>query len=261
MSLINNSRRKFLVNTTLAGLATAIAPSWALKHRATQLISNKEQKQLIFLFQGDSITDGNRGRNNDPNHIMGHGYAFSIASRVGARFPEKELTFYNRGISGNTILDLKSRWQQDTLDLKPDVLSILVGINDTDQALKQKDATGSQNFEENYRTLLNDTKVQLPNSLIILVEPFISPVGRVKENWSAWKSEIENKQEVVQRLAKEYQTVFVPLQKVFDQAATRAPATYWVWDGIHPTVAGHELITQEWLKQVSKPLPFLRKLL
>jgi len=83
-----------------------------------------------ILFQGDSITDGNRGRSADPNHILGHGYCFIIAAQYGAQFPEKKLTFMNRGISGNTVSNLQARWQKDTLDLKPDVLSILIGVND-----------------------------------------------------------------------------------------------------------------------------------
>src|SRR5580693_2752855 len=83
-----------------------------------------------ILFQGDSITDGNRGRSLDPNHILGHGYAFIIAAKFGAAFPEANLEFFNRGVSGNTVLDLEKRWQKDTLDLRPDVLSILIGVND-----------------------------------------------------------------------------------------------------------------------------------
>ncbi|MGV3504747.1 MAG: SGNH/GDSL hydrolase family protein [Adhaeribacter sp.] len=218
-----------------------------------------KQENLVFLFQGDSITDGNRGRNQDPNHIMGHGYAFSIASRAGARFPEKSLSFYNRGISGNTVADLQSRWENDTLALKPDVLSILIGVNDTDQALKEKDPKATRVYEQGYRSLLNQTKTSLPDCRLVLCEPFIAPVGRVKENWGKWQSEMMAKQQVVQQLAKEYKTIFVPLQKIFDLAAGRAPADYWIWDGIHPTVAGHELIAQEWLKQVSRELPFLKR--
>ncbi len=259
MHVLNNPRRKFLKNTTFAGLATAIAPQLILNSVKSEFKGKRKQDHLIFLFQGDSITDGNRGRNNDPNHVMGHGYAFSIASRVGARFPEKALTFHNRGISGNTITDLNSRWEKDALDMKPDVLSILIGINDTELALKQKETEATKNFEQGYRSLLNQTKTQFPNCLIVLCEPFIASVGRVKENWNSWQSEIEKKQEVVQRLSIEYQTVFVPLQNVFKEATTRAAADYWVWDGIHPTVAGHELITQQWLKQVSRQLPFLKK--
>lgn len=261
MQMTNYTRRKFLAQTGMAGMAAAAISQFAFVPGDQQPGEDNKADHLTFLFQGDSITDGNRGRNNDPNHIMGHGYAFSIASRVGAAFPEKALTFYNRGISGNTVADLSARWQQDTLDIKPDVLSILVGINDTDQAIKQKDIDATKKYENGYRTLLKQTKEQLPGCLLVLCEPFIAPVGRVKDDWMAWQKEVRLKQEVVVRLAKEYKAIFVPLQKVFDAAAKRATADYWIWDGIHPTVAGHELIAHEWLAQVSRELPLLKKLL
>lgn len=124
-------RRKFIKELIATGVIATCIPeigfSSALNAGSGRL---KAKKGMVFLFQGDSITDGNRGRNNDPNHIMGHGYAFSIASRLGADYPEKQFQFYNRGISGNTILDLAQRWQTDTIDLQPDVLSILIGAND-----------------------------------------------------------------------------------------------------------------------------------
>lgn len=260
MQAKNDTRRIFLKKTALATTAAA-SPYLSLLSAEMELTDKKKTDHLIFLFQGDSITDGNRGRNNDPNHIMGHGYAFSIASRVGARFPEKALTFYNRGISGNTVPDLIARWQKDALDIKPHVLSILIGVNDTELAIKQQDADATRKYEDGYRTLLNHTKEQLPDCILVLCEPFIAPVGRVKDNWNDWHSEIQKKQEVVQHFAKEYHNIFVPLQKVFDDAASRAPADYWIWDGIHPTVAGHELIAHEWLKHVGKQLHFLKKLL
>ena len=254
-----NSRRDFLQKISLAGLVTLGMPP--LINKAFSSPNNKHQKKenLVFLFQGDSITDGNRGRNNDPNHIMGHGYAFSIASRVGTDFPKKNLRFYNRGISGNKIADLNARWQKDALDIKPDVLSILVGVNDVEASMRQKETVVTEKFEETYRMLLNQTRAQLPECLFVVCEPFILPVGRVKDNWIEWKTEMQKIQSIVARLAKEYSAVFVPLQTVFDNAAARVTPEYWIWDGIHPTVAGHELITRQWLKQVGKKIDFLKK--
>src|SRR5215216_2996042 len=174
---MQSSRRVFLKSSAMAALAAGISPLAVLandKLTAAKEISSND-KGLVFLFQGDSITDGNRGRNNDPNHIMGHGYAFSIASRVGADFPKKNLSFYNRGISGNKITDLNARWQKDTLDIKPDVLSILIGVNDVDSVIRQKDTVATEKFEEMYRMLLNGTKTQLPECLFVICEPFILP--------------------------------------------------------------------------------------
>jgi lysophospholipase L1-like esterase len=245
------SRRQFIKQNTGAALAVGLSAF-------TPLMPAPGNEPHTFLFQGDSITDGARGREGDPNHIMGHGFAFSIASRAGAAFPERTLTFYNRGVSGNTVPDLQARWEKDTLSLQPDVLSILVGINDTDRAIRQKNPQATAQFEASYRQLLQATKAQLPHCLLVLCEPFIAPVGRVKESWADWQTQVQPVQAVVQRLAGEYGAVWVPLQAVFDKAALRAPAAYWVWDGIHPTVAGHELIVQQWLKVVSKTVPFLK---
>ena len=240
-----------IVVTSLSGIES-LAEANFVRQRKTD--------HLTFLFQGDSITDGNRGRNNDPNHIMGHGYAFSIASRAGAGFPEKQNVFYNRGISGNKITDLALRWQTDTLGLKPDILSILIGVNDMDSVIKQQNVVTVEKYEEIYRSLLTETRTQLPDCILVLCEPFILPVGRVKENWNAFTDDMQKRQEAVNRLVKEFKTVFVPLQKIFNCATSRAAAEYWIWDGIHPAYSGHELITREWLQQVSKKLPFLNKI-
>ena len=254
-----NSRRDFIKKTTLAGIAsTGFTTIRAFTDTGFETAGKKEQ--LNFLFQGDSITDGNRGRGIDPNHILGHGYAYSIGSRAGASFPEKANMFYNRGISGNKITDLQQRWQADTLDLKPDVLSFLIGVNDTDSVVKQQHIVTVEKYEAVYRSLLDQTRTQLPDCMFVLCEPFIMPVGRVKDNWTVWNEDIQKRQIVVNKLAKEYKAVFVPLQKVFNNAVSRAAANYWIWDGIHPTFSGHELITREWLKQVSRELHFLKKI-
>jgi lysophospholipase L1-like esterase len=249
------SRRKFLSSASLATTATLITP-----HLLSTARQSREEKltdlPFTILFQGDSITDGNRGRNEDRNHILGHGYAFSIASRLGADYPERNLKFINKGVSGNTIKDLSNRWQQDTIDLKPDVVSILVGINDVYFLLKTN-RKPEASFEELYRELIEDTRAKLPGVLLVLCEPFILPVGMVNENLTRWKAEIQARQKVVKKLADEYKTVFVEFQKVFTQACEKAPAPYWIWDGIHPTVPGHELMAREWLNAVSKRLPII----
>lgn len=260
MSTNPNSRRDFVKKLALTGLLTISLPKLGtFANITTDTVKPKDENGLVFLFQGDSITDGNRGRNIDPNHIMGHGYAFSIASRLGADLPEKKLIFYNRGISGNKVTDLADRWQKDTLDLKPNVLSILIGINDTSSVVfSRPDAVTPEKYEEVYRLLLSQTKAQFPEILFVLCNPFILPVGKVKENWDAYKTELAKRQSTVLKLVKEFDTVFVDFQQVFDQACKRADADYWIWDGVHPTVAGHELMAREWIKQVGKRLKFVR---
>ena len=196
------------------------------------------------LFQGDSITDGNRGRNEDPNHILGHGYCFIIAAQYGAHYPERKLTFLNRGISGNKVTDLAARWQKDTLDLKPDVLRILIGINDSGHISLEE-------YEQVYDKLLVDAKAANPNIQFILCEPFYLPKDGHKEG-DERDQDVKKRQMIVAKLAEKHHAVLVKLQKVFDDACQRAPVQYWVWDAIHPTYSGHQLMAEEWIKAVSE---------
>ena len=131
---------------------------------------------MRVLFQGDSIADGKRGRNADPNHILGHGYVFLLAAKYGAACPERQLTFINRGISGNKVADLAARWQTDTLDLKPDVVSILVGVNDLLINFSTNQPVSVEDYEKTYDQLLAATVAANPKVKLVLCEPFIGPV-------------------------------------------------------------------------------------
>ena len=216
--------------------------------------SATEPKSAIFqagnriLFQGDSITDGARGRNNDPNHVLGHSYAFLVAAKYGALYPERNLAFFNRGISGNKIPDLAGRWQQDTLDLKPTVVSILIGVNDIWHPLNDGKEVSVEKFEEGYDKLLAETVAALPDAKIILLEPFITLGNATSGKWDVWQGHLKKFQAVVTKLGAKYHAPVVKLQSVFDAACKRAPAEYWVWDGVHPTYAGNQLIADEWVR-------------
>jgi len=196
-----------------------------------------------ILFQGDSITDGNRGRSADPNHILGHGYCFIVAAQYGAAFAERHLTFLNRGISGNTVLDLQARWQKDTLELKPDVLSVLIGINDAGKKVPL------DQYEQVYDQLLTETKASLPNVRLVLGEPFYLPKSGNRPDDARWQ-DVLARQAIVDRLAQKHGAALVKFQHVFDEACRRAPASYWIWDGVHPTYSGHQLMADEWAKTV-----------
>ena len=197
-----------------------------------------------ILFQGDSITDGNRGRNEDPNHILGHGYCFIIAAKYGAQYPERKLTFINRGISGNKVTDLAARWQSDTLDLKPDVLSIMIGINDSGKIPLDQ-------YEQIYDQLLVDAKTANPSLRFILCEPFYLPkAGHQPDDERAL--DVKKRQAIVAKLTRKHHAARVKFQRVFDEACKRAPAQYWVWDSVHPTYSGHQLMADEWIKTANQ---------
>ena len=255
--MTENSRRKFIGNAAIAGVASCFLSVNDLKAANVGEPGKELKAGAAILFQGDSITDGNRGRSEDPNHIMGHGYAFTIASRVGADYPEKRYRFYNRGISANKVTDLEKRWQADTLDLKPDVLSILVGVNDANSVVFNRQPSVSvEQYHEVYKALIEQTRALFPEIILVLCEPFVLKVGRMNEKWEASYSDMLKRQAIVRKLSQKYDTVFVGFQEVFDKACEKVPCDYWIWDGVHPTVAGHELMTREWMNQVEKRISF-----
>jgi lysophospholipase L1-like esterase len=248
------TRRIFLKNIAASGTSSLMGLSCLLVVNDEKLHIQKKDKDLVILFQGDSITDGNRTRNNDWNHIMGHGYAYLLASRLGYDYPARNYHFYNRGISGNTVQDLSDRWEKDTLDIKPDVLSILVGVNDLDRYIQGDRAFGKEDFEKRYRLLLQQTVKSLPGVQLVLCEPFILPVGKLKEKWNEYSTEIKERQKIVKQIAIDFKAIFIPCQTNFNEALKKAPAEYWIWDGIHPMPAGHELIARLWMHETKKKL-------
>jgi lysophospholipase L1-like esterase len=251
-----NSRRNFLKKAAAISTAAAFAPS--LLPALPVNDNNNNRNDYTFLFQGDSITDGNRSRDNDWNHVMGHGYQYIIASKLWYDFPTKGFHFFNRGISGNTVTDLAARWQTDTIDIQPGVLSILIGINDITSFISDNKNFSAEAYETGYRKLLQLTKAQLPNLQLVLCEPFILPVGKINDKWNEYSVEIKKRQQTVRQLSNEFNAIFIPFQDAFNKALSKAPASYWIWDGIHPMPAGHELMAVEWIHHVSKQLKFIR---
>lgn len=196
----------------------------------------------VVLFQGDSITDA--GRNKAVPTHLGSGYAMLAAAWYGARYPEHQVTFINRGISGNRVKDLQARWDEDCIELKPTVVSIYIGINDTWRRYDRNDPTSVESYEAGYRDLLNRTKDGL-DARIVMIEPFVLPVP---EDRKAWREDLDPKIHVVRELAREFGALLVPLDGLFAQASARAESGYWAPDGVHPSPAGHALIAKAWLE-------------
>lgn len=211
-----------------------------------------ERKRKTILFQGDSITDGNWGRDMDLNHILGHGYVYLLASQLGAEFAASQPHFINRGNSGNRVSDLYARWNEDTISLHPDLISILIGVNDATSLISGDPRGATDRFERIYHQLLSETREVLPETGLVLCEPFILQTELTANNWTELRKKTDEYRSIVRELSHTYHTLFVPLQEVFDQAADKVTPEYWMWDGIHPTAAGHELIANEWLKVVQQ---------
>ena len=207
------------------------------------------EQNVDVLFQGDSITDTSRNRND--LYCLGKGYANRIAGVLGHELAEAAPLFINKGISGNRVSDLYARWNEDAIYLNPKRLSILIGINDAWRIMNELPEGAADRFESAYRHLLDITKQYLPDTGLILCEPFILKCGAAEERWEDWRTLVANYQSIVRELAREYGAVLVELQKPFDEACNRTDASYWAGDGVHPTAAGHELIARAWIETVN----------
>ncbi len=202
------------------------------------------EDRAVVLFQGDSITDA--GRNREDAHDLGVGYAMLAASWFQALYPEKEVRFINRGIAGDRAVNLRARWQTDCLELRPTWVSILIGINDTWRRYDSNDATQTQVYEEAYRALLESVIANL-HARLILCEPFVLPV---LEDRMTWREDLDPKIAVVRKLAREYQAILLPSDGIFAQASAQREPAFWAADGVHPSPAGHALLAQSWLRAV-----------
>ena len=210
------------------------------------------KKGSRLLFQGDSITDMNWGRNqNDRNHYLGHSYVYLIAARLGVDMPEAQLDIYNRGISGHTVSDLRKRWQKDAIEMKPELLSILIGTNDVGRGVKE------EAFEAEYRAILDASRNSNPDLRLVLLDPFVLRSGGLKNEqaWTSRRTATDKLGAIVARLAKDYQAVHIKTQEIFDAAAKSVTPEQWIWDGVHPLPQGHELIARNWLQEVSARWP------
>ncbi len=210
------------------------------------------KKGSRLLFQGDSITDMNWGRNqNDRNHYLGHSYVYLIAARLGVDMPEAQLDIYNRGISGHTVSDLRKRWQKDAIEMKPELLSILIGTNDVGRGVKE------EAFEAEYRAILDASRNSNPDLRLVLLDPFVLRSGGLKNEqaWTSRRTATDKLGAIVARLAKDYQAVHIKTQEIFDTVAKTVTPEQWIWDGVHPLPQGHELIARNWLQEVSARWP------
>lgn len=200
-----------------------------------------------IVFQGDSITDAGCSKDYTlpANEGLGSGYPFLTMAALRLAEPGKDWCVFNRGISGNRIVDLYARWKSDALNLRPDILSMLIGVNDTWHERARQNGVEVPRYAQFYRMLLEWTKQALPETKLVLLEPFVLPFGAVQPDWIP---EIDARRAVVKELAEEFKTIFIPTQTILNEALKKAPQEYWLKDGVHPTSAGHALISRAWLE-------------
>lgn len=206
----------------------------------------------VILFQGDSVTDCDR-RRNDNFYSLGFGYATMVKAELGCKYPE-EYEFYNRGVSGDKILNVYARSAMDIFYIKPDYMSLLIGVNDVWHGLDIGRNTGTKRFENVYSLLIKDIRETMPDTKIMIMEPFAlkgSATDNTEDEPDRLEKFLGNTRElaaVARKIAEENGLTFIPLQSVLDEACKTAPAEYWLIDGVHPTAMGHNLIKNEWIK-------------
>ena len=244
------NRRSFLKKSTLAAAIPLIGSASQVSNKEATLYS-KINKGDTILFQGDSITDSAREKErempNDPNSL-GKGYAFLAAAHLLKTLPQHHLKIYNRGISGNKVYQLADRWDKDALDLKPDWISILIGVNDYWHMLDGNYDGTLEIYENDYRKLLQRTRDTLPNVKIIICEPFVIPGTTAVDE--SWVEPFEKYQTAAKKLALEFNAFWIPFQEVYDKALIDAPASYWIPDGVHPSISGSQLMADAWIKPI-----------
>ena len=206
----------------------------------------------VFVFQGDSITDAGRNRNNDNDR--GCGYPTFVAGRLGASHPG-EFVFYNRGISGDRVVDINSRIRSDLINLKPDYLTVLIGINDVWHEIGgRRNGVSNKKYYKTYCDIIEEVLDMCPGVKIFILEPFVLKAAATENDWNVFKNETALRAASAKAVAEKYGLTFIPLQEKFDKLCEQAPASYWLLDGVHPSAMGHQVICDEITAAVEKTL-------
>lgn len=205
-----------------------------------------------FLFQGDSITDAGRSRENDI--LRGFGYPTLVSAELLFDYPG-EFTCINRGISGNRVVDLYARIKKDFINLKPDYLSILIGVNDVwHEYAAEPNGVSDERYFKVYDLLIEELRAELPDTKIYILEPFVLKGTGTEAHWEEFDREVRLRAKSAKRIAEKHNLTFIPLQEQFDAMCEKCDVPYWLWDGVHPTAAGHELIARALVEAVKKDI-------
>ena len=202
------------------------------------------QQNDLILFTGDSITDCGRERS-DPASL-GMGYVHMLTEQLKSEHAELNLRFRNTGISGDSSCHLLARWDADCIDLQPDWISIMVGVNNTWRRYDSNDPTPDDLFESECRQLLDRIKNETTAN-IILCSPFLL---HIDDSIARMREDLDLKIGILKQLTREYDAVWVDFDAVFVAAQQRHIPSYWAEDGVHPTAAGHALMAEAWLNVV-----------
>lgn len=204
-----------------------------------------------ILMQGDSITDFGRANH---NLNLGGGYATMVAGEMLLDYPGR-FRVLNRGISGNRIVDLYARIRRDFLNLEPDYLSILIGVNDVWHSYTDApNGVDNEAFRRVYCMLIEEILADRPSVKIYILEPFMLRGSEKDPDFEEKRREVYRRAESAKYVAERYGLTFIPLQKKLDRLCEMCEPVYWLSDGVHPTPAGHEVIARALLDALKKDI-------
>lgn len=236
-------KKSLLSGVGLTGLMTSYAEPLAK--------DIKLPDSLSVVFQGDSITDAGRNKESEKAndfHNMGRGYAMLACANLVGGFPQTSWQLYNRGISGNKVPQLDARWEKDCLDMQPDVVSILIGVNDYWHTFTHDYKGTPSSYEKDFDALLEKTKSNRPGVKLIIGEPFALKEGSAIQKLEKWYPEFYEYQKAAKRVSDKHKAAWIPYQKIFDDACKKASYDYWGPDGVHPSFAGAQLMAKSWIE-------------
>lgn len=207
---------------------------------------------MKILFQGDSITDC--GRNRADIHSLGNGYPYYSAELISAKYPDISFEFINQGIGGDRAESLLARWENEAIAHDPDIISILIGVNDTWHHASPNDNWMKHSyFEHCYRSILTALK-EKTHAKIILIEQFLL----YTPDKAYFREDLAPKIEITRKLAREFADAYIPMDGLFAKASIEKEPTYWSADGVHPTAEGAKLMAQYYLDAISPLIESLK---
>lgn len=201
---------------------------------------------MKIVFFGDSITDCERDRTNPLS--LGTGYVKILADKLRPIYPDQQIELINKGISGNEVCDLLARVQEDVIDLKPDAVVIMIGINNTIHKFKYGKELNLKQFERDFKELL--TRLKEEGIVVIFLEPFLMPAPDKLRMRKLFNEELE----IINRVGLALADEFVAFDEMFTGLTQTIPYTEYSSDGVHPTHRGSRMIADTAIKAIRKHL-------
>ena len=206
-------------------------------------------KTIVYI--GDSITDSWRHRELD--RYRGSGWVTMTSGKIGVDYPG-QYQFFNRGIGGNRTCDLLGRVKNDCINLQPDILTIMIGVNDVWREISDHDGVSPDLGEQIMNLFIAEVKAALPDIRIVIIEPFVFLGKATADNWEIFSTGVAQRAEISRRLAEKWNLPFIVVKDELQKLIGKTNVDYVCYDGVHPTCSGHEVISRVVYEELKKIL-------